>query len=219
MALCALCESYISPRFAFTGSFSSLFDARKDAEREEQWRIQQEILAKRKNPKLLEKKKLEVEERRKQVDRDVKKTMWGSDRSADNLDAWKKAKEQGLIKDLGYEEITPEKKRSVFGFSVPIVQSPIDLPGYDNGNLVNMKIKVDHICYCTKLKTQHTHTHSLSTRVGQRFDLRLPYAERGYEDPEAGTRTRPCYARHKHTHTYTTHSLTVKHGKTRRRDG
>jgi hypothetical protein len=55
------------------------------------------------------------------------------------------------VKDLGYEEVTPDMKKSVLGFSLPIVQSPIDLPGYDNG---------------------------------QRFDLRLPYAERGYEDPD-----------------------------------
>ena len=62
------------------------------------------------------------------------------------------------MKDLGYEEITPEKKASVFGFSIPLVQSPIDLPGYDNG---------------------------------QRFDLRLPYAERGYEDEDSDFMVRP----------------------------
>lgn len=68
------------------------------------------------------------------------------------MDDWKEAKAKGYIKDLGYEEVTPDTKKSIFGFSIPIVQSPIDLPGYDNG---------------------------------ERFDLRLPYAERGYEDPDS----------------------------------
>ena len=45
----------------------------------------------------------------------------------------KAAKAKGLVKDLGYEEITPDKKKSILGFSLPIIQSPIDLPGYDNG--------------------------------------------------------------------------------------
>lgn len=95
-----------------------------------------------------------MEKRRLEAQAEIKKTLWAknTDSKIDPLAAWKSAKARGEVKDLGYEEITPEMKKSVFGFSFPLVQSPIDLPGYDNG---------------------------------QRFDLRLPYAERGYEDEDA----------------------------------
>jgi hypothetical protein len=132
----------------------SHFASNKDSERDEQMRIQKEILERRKNPSAKKALFEKVNDRRVQAAEQIKKTMWAqnTDSKVDPLDGWKEAKAKGLVKDLGYEEITPEKKKSILGFSVPIIQSPIDLPGYDNG---------------------------------QRFDLRLPYAERGYEDPDA----------------------------------
>lgn len=132
----------------------ALFDFKNERERDEQWRIQQEILAKRKNPKSKEEGIKRIEERRRSVNAEVMKTMWAQtvkDPSVDPLGAWKQAKARGDVKDLGYEP-TPPKESSLFGFSIPIIQSPIDVPKYDNG---------------------------------QRFDLRLPYAERGYEDADS----------------------------------
>ena len=122
---------------------------RKDEDADEQLRIQREILARRKDPKAKAAQQEKIEKRRQVAADKMKETLWAQNTKAevDPLQAWKKAKSSGKVKDLGYEEITPDMKKSVFGFSVPLVQSPIDLPGYDNG---------------------------------QRFDLRLPYAERGF---------------------------------------
>ena len=128
----------------------------KKSEQEEQLRIQKEILARRKNPKAKAELFDKVEKRRISASETMKKTLWAeiTKYDIDPLEKWKVAKTKGEIKDLGYEKISPvdEKKESIFGFSIPIIQSPIDIPSYDNG---------------------------------QRFDLRLPYAERVYEDPEA----------------------------------
>ena len=121
---------------------------RQEDEADDQLRIQREILARRKNPKAKAEQQEKIEKRRRVAAETMKETMWAQNTKADvdPLQAWKKAKSSGKVKDLGYEEVTPEMKKSVLGFSLPMVQSPIDLPGYDNG---------------------------------QRFDLRLPYAERG----------------------------------------
>ena len=137
---------------------SKLFScfSNKKSEQEEQLRIQKEILARRKNPKAKAELFDKVEKRRISASETMKKTLWAeiTKNDIDPLEKWKVAKTKGEIKDLGYEKISPvdEKKKSIIGFSIPIIQSPIDVPSYDNG---------------------------------QRFDLRLPYAERGYEDPEA----------------------------------
>ena len=122
---------------------------RRDEEAEEQMRIQREILARRKDPLAKAAQQAKIEKRRQVAADKLKETLWAQNTEAgvDPLQAWKNAKSSGKVKDLGYEEVTPEMKRSILGFSLPIVQSPIDLPGYDNG---------------------------------QRFDLRLPYAERGF---------------------------------------
>ena len=121
---------------------------RNNDDADEQLRIQREILARRKDPRAKAAQQEKIERRRRVAADKMKETLWAQNTKADvdPLQAWKRAKVSGKVKDLGYEEITPEMKKSVFGFSIPLVQSPIDLPGYDNG---------------------------------QRFDLRLPYAERG----------------------------------------
>ena len=149
-----ICARIASFRFQYSKKYIIHCCNSKKEQQEEQFRIQQEILAQRRNPKAKAELEEKINKRRLEADKKMKTTLWAqnTDPNVDPLESWKKAKAQGLVKDLGYEEITPEMKKSVFGFSLPIVQSPIDLPGYDNG---------------------------------QRFDLRLPYAERGYEDPEA----------------------------------
>lgn len=123
------------------------------SEKEEQWKIQQEMLARRKDPRAREKAAKAVERRRQEAEQQMAKTMWAknTDPSKDPLAEWKKAKARGDVKDLGYTA-APPKSSSMFGINIPLIQSPIDVPNYDNG---------------------------------QRFDLRLPYAERGYEDEDA----------------------------------
>ena len=125
----------------------------KKSDLDEQFRIQQEMLARRKNPKAKEANFKKVEERREAVAKTAGKTLW-SKKTKDGIDplnAWKAAKDRGDVKDLGYTP-EPPKDSSLFGINIPIPMSPIDVPQYDNG---------------------------------QRFDLRLPYAERGYEDEDA----------------------------------
>lgn len=130
-----------------------LFNFKNESEREEQFRLQQEMLARRRNPRALEKEKAAVEARRGEASKNINKTLWAknSDPSTDPIDEWRDALKKGDIKDLGYAP-GPSKSSSLFGITIPLALSPIDVPEFDNG---------------------------------MRFDLRLPYAERGYEDADA----------------------------------
>ena len=130
---------------------SSLFklnDANKEYQKEQQFRIQQEMLARRRNKKDMDKYFESVEKKRKEVDIKVKETIYTkiTDKE-DPLKKWKQNKQEGKIKKLGYEDV-PQSK--FLTFQLP--QNPIGLENMDNG---------------------------------ERFDLRLPYSERGYEDEEA----------------------------------
>lgn len=140
------------PRCAVHGEILPALRAyRNEAERDEQFRLQQEMLARRRNPKAKAAEEEKVNKRREQAQAGVMETMWAKKTPAnvDPLIEWKKAKDQGKLRDLGYEETANNPDLRV---SLPIPLSPIDLPAYDNG---------------------------------LRFDLRLPYAETGYEDESA----------------------------------
>jgi hypothetical protein len=122
----------------------SLSDARKDREREEQFRIQQEMLARRKNKPKMQQYFADVEKKREGAQKEAAKTFWSkSDDSSDPLEKWKETKEKGGIKPIGYEP-EPDRKSSRTGLNIIIPLNPIGMPKYDNG---------------------------------ERFDLRLPYAE------------------------------------------
>ncbi len=117
----------------------------KATDKDEQWRIQQEMLAKRKSKTKMTEYFEKVEAKRKEVSKAMKETSYtGISDKEDPIAVWKKRKEDGLLPPLGYEA---DKEKGSFIFPA----SPIDIPKYDNG---------------------------------QRFDLRLPYAERGYVDVE-----------------------------------
>eukprot|EP00607_Mallomonas_marina_P008142 CAMPEP_0182425062 /NCGR_PEP_ID=MMETSP1167-20130531/11397_1 /TAXON_ID=2988 /ORGANISM="Mallomonas Sp, Strain CCMP3275" /LENGTH=183 /DNA_ID=CAMNT_0024605395 /DNA_START=70 /DNA_END=621 /DNA_ORIENTATION=- len=123
---------------------------KKEAERQEQMRIQQEMLARRKNKGTMKKYFESVEERRKQTAKDVGKNNW-REGNVDPLNKWKDAMAKGDVKKIGYEP-APSREESVTGFNLVVPVNPIGIPKFDEG---------------------------------ERFDLRLPYAERGYEDPDA----------------------------------
>lgn len=125
----------------------------KKEDLDEQWRIQQEILSRRKNPRLKAAQEEKVEKRRKEASIKVSKNFWNKRVSNDEdpLEQWKAARDRGEVKDFGYPD-EPPKEASLFGVNIPIPSSPIDVPKYDNG---------------------------------ERFDLRLPYAERGYVSEDA----------------------------------
>jgi hypothetical protein len=122
----------------------------KENEREEQMRIQQEMLARRKNKPKMKEYFDDVEKKREGVAQKVgKNTSWAKvTNEVDPLDKWKEAKDKGELKKIGYEAPGPSRT----GFSIPIPVNPIGIERFDEG---------------------------------ERFDLRLPYAERGYEDPDA----------------------------------
>ena len=117
----------------------------KASDKDEQFRIQQEMLAKRKNKAKMTEYFEKVEAKRTEVSKAMKETSYtGISDKEDPIAAWKKRKDNGLLPPLGYEA---DKEKGSFIFPA----SPIDKYDYDNG---------------------------------QRFDLRLPYAERGYIDEE-----------------------------------
>lgn len=123
----------------------------KEALKEEQFRIQQEMLARRRNKSNMEKYFKEVDNRRKDVSKNYSEKKWrDSPATEDPLNKWLEAKKQGKINPIGYEP-APSKSESILGFNLVLPLNPIGMPKYDDG---------------------------------ERFDLRLPYAETGYEDPE-----------------------------------
>lgn len=127
-------------------------DNRKEAMKDEQWKIQQDMLARRKNKTNMKKYFGKVEDNRKDLSAKAQDTIWA--RTKDNIDPiekWKSARDSGKIKSIGYEP-EPSRNASRLGFNVIIPINPMGIPKYDNG---------------------------------ERFDLRLPYAERGYEDESA----------------------------------
>lgn len=121
---------------------------KNEADKQEQFRIQQEILNRRKNKSKMNEYFEGVEKRRKVITKEAKSTLWSqSDDKEDPLTKWKEAKASGKIKEIGYEP-EPSKSSSIFGVNIIVPLNPIGIPKYD---------------------------------AGERFDLRLPYAERGYE--------------------------------------
>lgn len=133
----------VTNNFCSHGHRRPLF-AFKENEREEQMRLQQEMLARRKNKTKMKEYFETVEKKREATAKESKKNQWAkSSNEEDPLEKWKQAKEKGEIKDLGYEA-EPPKASSLFGLNIIVPLNPIGVPKYDDG---------------------------------ERFDLRLPYAE------------------------------------------
>ena len=142
----------VKSRRVSTSNSGRVYAYKNEQEREEQFRLQQEMLARRKDPKAKAKAQAELDARRIEVTKQATSSMWAmkvKNDKEDPLELWQKNKAEGKLKDLGYEETA---KNRDLRFSIPLIASPIDQPAYDNG---------------------------------LRFDLRLPYAERGYEDESA----------------------------------
>eukprot|EP00291_Cryptomonas_curvata_P000673 CAMPEP_0172182016 /NCGR_PEP_ID=MMETSP1050-20130122/18157_1 /TAXON_ID=233186 /ORGANISM="Cryptomonas curvata, Strain CCAP979/52" /LENGTH=184 /DNA_ID=CAMNT_0012855399 /DNA_START=111 /DNA_END=661 /DNA_ORIENTATION=- len=127
---------------------------RRNAWKDEQMRVQQEILAKRRQGKgRIGKEDLrEIERKRLEISRESeRRANQYKDYSGDPLELWrqnqaKEAAETGrdVAMPFGYED-EPEG-------GIPFPANPIGMPTFDNG---------------------------------ERFDLKLPYVDRGYEDESA----------------------------------
>lgn len=72
--------------------------SKKDADKEEQWRIQQDMLARRKDKTKMKKYFEGVEETRKSVADKYKETIWTKgNNDKDPLEQWKAAKDAGKL--------------------------------------------------------------------------------------------------------------------------
>jgi hypothetical protein len=70
----------------------------QESQREEQWRIQQDILARRKNKTKMKEYFEEVEKKRISVSKEAKTTKWANTKDdVDPLANWQKAKNEGSV--------------------------------------------------------------------------------------------------------------------------
>ena len=142
------------------GFFEDLFgsdDPAKNAAKDEQWRIQQDVL-KRRQSKEATNKYFDAVDANRQKAKQEQVTKWAFQRdpTQDSLIGWKKLRESGEIGDLKTGLGTDGKKREG--------GLPIPLPSFGLGGEAGVGGEYDN---------------------GERFDLRLPYVDQGYEDPDA----------------------------------
>ena len=142
------------------GFFEDLFgsdDPQKNAAKDEQWRIQQDVLKRRQSKEATNKYFDDVDANRQKATKEqVTKWAFQRDPSQDSLIGWKKLRDSGEIGDLKTGLGTDGKKREG--------GLPIPLPSFGLGGEAGVGGEYDN---------------------GERFDLRLPYVDQGYEDPDA----------------------------------
>ena len=137
------------------GFFEDLFgsdDPAKNAARDEQWRIQQDVL-KRRQSKEATNKYFDAVDANRQKAKQEQVTKWAFQRdpTQDSLIGWKKLRESGEIGNLKTGLGTDGKKREG--------GLPIPLPSFGLGGEAGVGGEYDN---------------------GERFDLRLPYVDQGY---------------------------------------
>ena len=142
------------------GFFEDLFgsdDPQKNAAKDEQWRIQQDVL-KRRQSKEATNKYFDAVDANRQKAKQEQVTKWAFQRdpTQDSLIGWKKLRDAGEIGDLKTGLGVDGKKREG--------GLPIPLPSFGLGGEAGVGGEYDN---------------------GERFDLRLPYVDQGYEDPDA----------------------------------
>lgn len=119
----------------------------KPGEKDEAYRLQQEILARRRDQKkskeyfeLVEKRRAELEEYRKERQLVVPE-------GEDPIIAWQKLKEKGLIPPAGYPEEEPGGDAEG---GIPLPMASFGIPKYDQGGRFDMRLP--HVCInCTIL--------------------------------------------------------------------
>lgn len=101
--------------------------------KDEAWRAQQEILARRRNKDANAQYMNDVSNRRQKAQEDFWAKRIKYKEGKDNLEQWKK---------LNPEPYNPKKKYSEEpeGFSIPIPLNPIGMPKFDNGERFDLKL-------------------------------------------------------------------------------
>ena len=109
----------------------------KKGEKDEAFRQQQEILARRRDKSRNRKYFQDVEHRRHEIQDNFQKRQLKVEDGVDPLIAWKKMKEDGLIDDAGYGE------EDDGGIIIPMAS--FGIPKYDNGGRFDLKLPhVEH---------------------------------------------------------------------------
>eukprot|EP00540_Astrosyne_radiata_P022845 CAMPEP_0116860598 /NCGR_PEP_ID=MMETSP0418-20121206/22504_1 /TAXON_ID=1158023 /ORGANISM="Astrosyne radiata, Strain 13vi08-1A" /LENGTH=219 /DNA_ID=CAMNT_0004495023 /DNA_START=98 /DNA_END=757 /DNA_ORIENTATION=+ len=134
-------------------------DEDREKRRQEQWKVQQEILKERRKPKEDREKYFQkVEERRKKAT-EKQNEMWSWQtkkygKGEDPIDEWRKRRADGTIPDIDDQYGDPKEIGGI----------PLPMASFGVGGEFGVGGKYDN---------------------GGRFDLRLPYAEQGYVDEDA----------------------------------
>jgi len=142
---------------ALRGWFDGKDDAKNDDWKDEMMREQKEILSRRQDKDKTRDYFKKVDEKRVQAQKEqVDRWAFQRDPTADPLIAWKKMREEGKIGDLKTGlGVDGEKREGGI---------PLPLPSFGVGGEAGVGGQYDN---------------------GERFDLRLPYADQGYVDEDA----------------------------------
>ena len=153
-------SSLANPSTSLYGMFDSwkAGGSASEDDLEEQWRAQQEMLARRRGSGDMEKYFKKTEARRSEADK-KQRDMWawqkqGGSSGRNLLEEWKKRRGSGQISDLEDQYAEDDKKG---GIQLPMASFGV-------GGEFGVGGKFDN---------------------GGRFDLRLPYAEAGYVDEDS----------------------------------
>ena len=119
------------------GFFDGLFQESEAAKaaKEEEWRAQQEMLARRRNPEKMAEYNAEVVERRReqQMRKAELKAVQKDTSGADTLEAWKALKDEGKV--LSSDDMSRDTDTNVLGSKDGLIAERIDenLPYIDQG--------------------------------------------------------------------------------------
>ena len=119
------------------GFFDGLFQESEAAKaaKEEEWRAQQEMLARRRNPEKMAEYNAEVVERRReqQMRKAELKAVQKDTSGADTLEAWKALKDEGKV--LSSDDMSRDTDTNVLGSKDGLIAERIDekLPYVDDG--------------------------------------------------------------------------------------
>ena len=124
--------SQTGPRIASTCNLS-----RREQAREDNLRAQQEILARRRNKKKNREYFNAVNERRRQLEEGIQSRRLQVKEGEDPLIAWKKLREEGKIKEIGYEDVPTG--------GIPMPMPSFGIPRFDNGERFDLRLPhVEH---------------------------------------------------------------------------
>lgn len=113
----------------------------KPGEKDEAYRLQQEILARRRDQKKNKEYFEQVEKRRAELEEYRKERQLEVPEGEDPIIAWRKLKEKGLIPPAGYPD---EEPGGTAEGGIPLPMASFGIPKYDQGGRFDMRLP--HVC-------------------------------------------------------------------------